>query len=683
MKHIILCLAILLFAMMPSSLFARMPDDPYASQWGYEHIGVYEAWDYSTGSDDVIVAIIDNGFDTFHPDLRDNVWKNIDEIPDNNIDDDNNGYVDDVYGWNFLDDTNNPRPDVEHLSASELTQGIFHHGTVVAGIIGARGNNGRDGVGINWQVRLMNLKVLGNSGTGDLTPLVDAIYYAVDNGANVVNISMVGGSNLPDLSTAIRYAYDHNVVVVAAAGNNMTDLNLNPKYPVCSDKTSRSNEVIGVSAMNEDHYLATFSNYGSDCIDITAPGVGIQSTLRYSPTNDLTDSYSTSIAWSGTSFSAPFVSGAAALLKAMAPGFSAEKIISILSSTTHHTPAQDENLYANTYGKGLLQIQTAVKSAEIELKNNTTSDINNIIKNEPVIQENSSAERLLFVSKDTGLYEFRQSGKQTSRALYRATFLNILDIQDFITDDGFTGFVALYGSNQEKSLYIYDNHMRLVDYFPIASFLSGDIAVGDVDGDGSQDFIIVTKNSDNSVSLFIYNRDATRIGEDHMLDMKDAFVSVDVIYDDIRDVYDIAFMYTHDGYTTVERLDNKFFIVDSFDMASIIGGEIMVYDIDHDGREEYIVATAPDHQAMIYVYEQDIVDQHMTAVYSFRAYPPQMKSGVDMTVFDYDNDGKKELIITSRAGASPARIMNTQGDVLEAWWPFDDETIGRVFALGL
>ena len=177
-----LYLSIILVFIIPSAVVAKISNDPNYYQWAFNDIGVYEAWEYTTGSPDVVVAIIDNGFDTFHPDLRDNAWKNEDEIPNNKIDDDKNGYVDDVWGWNFYNNNNDPRPDVNELDDSEKQEQIFSHGTIVAGLIGAVGDNNKDGVGINWQVKLMNVKVLGNSGSGGLDSIDDAILYAVNNG---------------------------------------------------------------------------------------------------------------------------------------------------------------------------------------------------------------------------------------------------------------------------------------------------------------------------------------------------------------------------------------------------------------------------------------------------------------------------------------------------------------------
>lgn len=160
----------LIYGLLPAlPALAKISDDPHVEQWGYEDTGVYDAWKISTGSSDVVVAVIDNGFDSRHPDLRDNLWKNEDEIPDNGIDDDNNGYIDDTEGWNWVPKpgsgisvydrdfvgTNDPRPDVSNLTSEEKEAQVFSHGTVVAGIIGAVGNNNRDGAGIIMDLSIM------------------------------------------------------------------------------------------------------------------------------------------------------------------------------------------------------------------------------------------------------------------------------------------------------------------------------------------------------------------------------------------------------------------------------------------------------------------------------------------------------------------------------------------------
>lgn len=362
--HIVILLGGI-FLFTPFLVCAKISNDPFAEQWAYKDIGVYDAWDITVGSPEVVVAVIDNGIDTFHPDLEANMWKNMDEISGNNIDDDQNGYKDDVWGWNFVDNNNDPRPNVDGINNdSGADMEVVSHGTAVAGLIGAVGNNNLDGVGLNWKAKIMNLKIVGNNGSGNGLTLATAIVYAVDNGAHVINISAVGNSGVFDivaLKQAINYAYEKGVVVVAAAGNSMQSLNNNQLYPICADEGEAVEKVLGVTAINEAHRLAIFSNTGSSCVDITAPGVHVSSTVRFSPTNGLTERYNDN--WNGTSFSTSIVSGAAALVKSLQPSWGAKEIYEALLKSTHHTLNQDEEGYADLFGAGLLQVNKAIEYA--------------------------------------------------------------------------------------------------------------------------------------------------------------------------------------------------------------------------------------------------------------------------------------------------------------------------------
>ncbi len=368
--------SILIASLMPfSSVLALVPNDPNINQWSYKDVKAFEAWDKETGSKDVVVAVVDNGFDTFHPDLYGNVWVNTKEIQDNGVDDDNNGYIDDIYGWDFVDEDkngdgsvdskeaqgdNDPRPEVINIDPVLKTNGHINHGTVVAGIIGAVGNNNEDGAGIVWKVKLMNLRVASADGSGNADALPNAIRYAVNNGADIINMSLVGDSN-PELKKAIKYAYDKGVVMVAAAGNDRMDLDIVPVYPICADSGEKEQWILGVSAMDETHHLTQFSNMGANCIDITAPGDNISGPLRYAPAYGLVHEYSGG--WNGTSFAVPFVSGAAALIKSIIPSWRAPEIYQAILSTVHRTPPSDIEAYKRIYGAGLLQIDKAVDYA--------------------------------------------------------------------------------------------------------------------------------------------------------------------------------------------------------------------------------------------------------------------------------------------------------------------------------
>ena len=303
-----------------------VPNDPsFASQWALRNTGqnggvvgadirATQAWDVTTGSRSVVVGIVDSGIDVTHPDLAANIWTNPGEIPGNGIDDDHNGYVDDVHGWNFVDNTN-------------VVDDGFGHGTHVAGIVGAVGNNGVGVAGVAWQVSLMALKFEDSRGIGSTSSLLAALNYATmmrrDFGINIVATNnswqtIAGYSQV--MQQAIQAEGDAGIVFVAAAGNNGTDCDATPSYP----GSYHLPNMITVAAMDGGNSLAGLSNYGATSVDLGAPGIMIQSTFPGAAYGLL----------SGTSMAAPQVTGVVALLAAAKPGITvAEARSAILGST--------------------------------------------------------------------------------------------------------------------------------------------------------------------------------------------------------------------------------------------------------------------------------------------------------------------------------------------------------------
>ena len=296
------------------------PNDPqFPNLWGLHNTGqaggtldadidAPEAWDITTGNSGTILAVVDTGVDINHPDLAVNIWSNLAEvngIP--GIDDDNNGYIDDVNGWNFFDNV----PWVV-FSADEDS-----HGTHVAGTIAADGNNGTGVVGVNWNAQIMVLKFLGPGGSGYTSDAIAAIEYAMNNGAEVINASW-GCQESPSVpncfSQALKDAIQaYNRVFVAAAGNNGTDNDgVFSHYP----SSYNSPNIIAVAATDRNDALASFSNVGTASVDLGGPGVSILSTL---PLNNY--GYG-----SGTSMATPHVTGVAALLLALDPTLSPAEV---------------------------------------------------------------------------------------------------------------------------------------------------------------------------------------------------------------------------------------------------------------------------------------------------------------------------------------------------------------------
>ncbi|HEX7357098.1 MAG TPA: S8 family peptidase, partial [Ignavibacteriaceae bacterium] len=283
-----------------------VPNDSLISQqWALEKIKAFDAWDITQGSDTVLLAIIDTGIDYLHPDLKNKIYKNPGEIGiDNNgknkssngIDDDNNGFIDDYMGWDFVDRAGFPFDSTggDYLTWDNNPKDEQGHGTLVSGTAAAEINNISGIAGVAPNIKILNLRSFDPGGYGEEDDAAAAILYAVKLGAKVINMSWGDYSFSYVLRDVIRYAYSQNVVLVASSGNNG---NNDPHYP------SGYSEVISVGNSTEQDFVAGSSNGGST-LDLVAPGSNILST-------SMNSEYSS---YSGTSAAAPFVSASASLI---------------------------------------------------------------------------------------------------------------------------------------------------------------------------------------------------------------------------------------------------------------------------------------------------------------------------------------------------------------------------------
>jgi subtilisin family serine protease len=253
---------------------STVPDDiDFDKSWGLNNTGqsagngggtadadidAPEAWDITRGSETVVIAVIDSGIDYNHPDLKDNLWTNSGEIADNGVDDDGNGYIDDVHGWNFLDDSN------DIMDSND-------HGTHVAGIIAARGNNAAGSTGVCWEAKLMVLKFLDPFGVGSVSDEVAAIEYAMANGAHVINASFGDAQDASPEFDVIGRAEQEGLLFVTAAGNTGDDIDQYPIYPAGYP----FDNIIAVAASGQNDERPSWSNYGIACVDVAAPGVNV------------------------------------------------------------------------------------------------------------------------------------------------------------------------------------------------------------------------------------------------------------------------------------------------------------------------------------------------------------------------------------------------------------------------
>ncbi|CAD5979954.1 Thermitase [Planktothrix rubescens NIVA-CYA 18] len=324
---------------------ATTPNDPsYSQLWGLNNTGqdggtpdadidAPEAWDIQKGDPNLVIGVIDTGVDYDHPDLSANIWTNPGEIAGDGIDNDSNGYIDDVRGWDFASNDNNPMD-------------VHGHGTHVAGTIAGKGNNGVGVTGVAWNAKIMPLKYLNDSGVGPTSNAILAINYATAKGVKLTNNSWGGGGYSQALYDAINTAGQQGALFIASAGNESNNNDANPAYPASYDLAN----IISVASTTRTDGLSSFSNYGATTVDLGAPGSSIYSTLPNS-------SYGT---LSGTSMASPQVTGAAALLWSQNPTWTAQQVKNKLMQTTDPISA----LSGKTVTGGRLNINNALASSD-------------------------------------------------------------------------------------------------------------------------------------------------------------------------------------------------------------------------------------------------------------------------------------------------------------------------------
>ncbi|MCF8351004.1 MAG: S8 family serine peptidase [Bacteroidales bacterium] len=379
-------------------------------QWYLDEVSAPYAWDSVTGDTTQIIAIIDTGIDWDHPDLDNNIWINWDEIPDNGLDDDNNGYIDDVRGWDFFNHDSNPDDD-------------NGHGTHVAGVAGAETNNYTGIAGVCWNSKLMPLKVLSGAGSGNIADLATAISYAAHKGATVINMSLGSYGESLTLKSAIESAYQQ-CILVAAAGNDHykvdtispPNASYAPMFPACYPF------VIGVEASTVHHQLAGFSNFDPSGYliaknpsgfnyEVKAPGVNILSTFPNGGYHSL----------NGTSMASPIVAGACALLKSFQPDISNEEIFARIIQYSQN---------------GILEIYNMLNSnlsADLIYYDHTLIDTASGADNDGIVDADEMID-LWFTVKNAGGYADSVWAKISLNYPYDTSLVEIIDSTSLIGD---------------------------------------------------------------------------------------------------------------------------------------------------------------------------------------------------------------------------------------------------------
>jgi len=323
---------------VPNYEFFYTPNDLQPQQWNLQKIQAELAWDFTQGNSNVVLAMVDDAVLLSHQDLTSKIWINPGEIPLNGIDDDGNGYVDDVNGWDAADNDNNPNP-------FNPTNSSFTHGTHCAGISAAATNSGVGISSIGFNTTIMPVKI-ATSASQSLTGAFLGVQYAIANNADVISMSWGGGAFSQTYQALFDQAYIQGIVCIAAAGNSNTTI---PMYP------ASYNHVISVGATDINDSRATFSNYGAT-IDVMAPGVGIYSSLAGS-----NSSYGN---LSGTSMACPLVSGLAALMLSYDPSLSPDDLETCLKSSCDNIDTQNPS-YIGMIGAGRVNAFNALQCLKV------------------------------------------------------------------------------------------------------------------------------------------------------------------------------------------------------------------------------------------------------------------------------------------------------------------------------
>lgn len=606
--------------LLPQLAFARTPNDPFFSElWYLNAIDAPTAWDTATGSSSVIVAVLDTGIDLDHEDLSDAVWTNPGEIAGNHKDDDGNGYVDDVHGWDFVDSDNDPTP-----VPSEEEPDAASHGTLIAGEIGAMGNNAIGMVGVNWDVSIMPVRMLGDDGSGSEMDAADAIRYAIENGARVINLSFAGDQAHAALTNAVKEAYAQGVVVVAAMGNDGRNTDRTPVYPACL-RTDDVDWVIGVTASTESNRGADFTNYGAICADIAAPGTNIQGLAYADGSAEYSEEYLGM--WNGTSMASPLVAGAAALLFSEYPSLSAEDIRNILKLSVD--PIRGTGYPTGALGAGRLNIANALTLAASYAPSEDTSEssTDESTDAEEITDPPTSTTPTVSEDEDILSYSFvafgapygvlpevdvyRADGTQYARfQAYTSNFSGGVHVATINPDRDWTPeIVTGAGETGGPHIRIFKAYGAVIDEFfayDMASSHGVNIAVGDVTGDTVEDIV-------------------TSVGSG---------VSRDIV------------TWAPDG-TELQR-----FTASLFPESSPL--EVATVDYDDDIAEEIAVIGTIDDQRHIAMYDSD-------GTYLVDFIPYVGANNISVSRVDLDGDYYDDVAVSSLDAANDLRVFTKIG----------------------
>ena len=594
-------------------------EDPYFSkQWYVDKVNVKGGWERSSGSKEVVIAVLDTGVDVDHPDLADNIWVNMGEIPDDGIDNDRNIYVDDINGWDFVAGDNNPRPDFKEWY---FTKEGIDHGTIIAGVISAVGNNARGIVGVAFESKIMPVRVLDSAGSGDVLTVIEGIDYAVEKGADVINLSFIGSGFSKSLFLSLERAYKAGVVVVAAIGNmgiSGKNLDEEPLYPVCYYGAAGENIVMGVAAVDKNDQKASFSNYGTKCVDVSAPGTDFWSTVAYNPGEVGFEEYYSG-GWSGSSVAAPLVAGTAALIKAINPSLGVQEIRNLIAVNSDNIDNLNSE-YRGKLGKGRLNIGRTMEAAYLTVENSPFP----LQKGNILVSPMSSFKPEIKTFKE-------DSNFVKSFFAYNEKFLGGVSIASADTNGNGDGEI-ITGAGPGGG-----PHVRVFrqDGTPIGGFMAYpttfkggvNVAAGDVDGDGKSEIIVVPMSANSS------------------------------------DKESIAKIFDQKG-----NLKNKFV---PFETGYVGGINVAVGNLDGDKFAEMAFSKTTGGEILVY-------GQYLDLKLKFFPFD-DTKVEINFSLGDLDGDKVSEIIVGAGKGVGPkVKIYNYKGILRNQFFAFGEDFKGGI-----
>jgi subtilisin family serine protease len=667
MNKIVTSFFILFFALAGPVSASITPNDPlFGNQWYLSKIKADIAWEKVSESPDSVIAVIDSGIQINHSDLVDNIWKNIEEIPKDGIDNDQNGFVDDANGWDFANNTPDPSPKF----SPDWTEAGISHGTMVAGIIAARGNNGKGVSGVTWRARIMALKALNDKGEGKVSDVIRAIDYAINNGADIINLSFVSFNYSEGLQEAIYRAHSAGVMIVAAAGNEQAggegyNIDKNKIYPACYDgKMIGENMVIGVAATDALDQKSRFSSYGFSCVDIAAPGISFFNTVTNNSQNGLNIEYDGY--WSGTSMAAPLVSATLALIQQANPELSRRETVNILFASSDNISRLNPD-YLGQLGNGRLNVDRAVEMAKEKLYNNSGRLI--II---PATLEN----KIKIVAANGDEVYNLPAGIMKSGASFVAGDIN---------DDGDEEIIIGAVQGDEPRIKIISNKGRLLNSFIVGDkkFRGGlNVALLDSDNNGAKD-IIVSSASAGSAQIQIFNNKGV-LKNKFLAGSKEWRGGLNVASGNIdgKSGSEIIVGYGpgSEPQVRIYNTDGKLIGVFLAYEKKFRGG-VNVAVANLDGRKDHnkaeiIVAPGTGREPMIKIFNNRAKLKNQ-----FLGYGRNWQGGVQLSAGDINSDGISEIVLSAYRGAAPqVRIFEMAGMILESFYAFAENFNGGVNA---